>query len=162
MQKRRKSRFKYSEGDVVCVPVTNGGFATGLIGRKGTNGTLLMYFFGPRRPDQATIHDVNICPRDACAVWRTSDVGIVDGRWSIIGVFSGFSRLDWPMPPYLRTCPITERKTVVYFRDDEPFEQELERKATEKEIRDLSRAGMHAGIMFHIAVENVLDKLLTA
>lgn len=148
--------MKYGEGDVVTIPLPSGGLAVGLVARKGPDGDLLMYFFGPRLDCAPEVIPERVVAHNACAVWRTSDGGIVEGRWERVGTLSGFQRKHWPMPPYTRTCDITNRKSIVHFREDDPFEVESERLATDEEVEGVERAGLK----FRGAVEKGLDRLL--
>lgn len=156
MSKKRKTKVSYTEGDVVAVPLKSGGFAQGLVARKGPDGDLLMYFFGPRRETVPHSVETPLLRNLACAAWRTCDDGIAEGKWPIIGTLDDFQYQEWPMPPYTRTCDITGRKTIVYFRDDDPFEVASERDATDDEVATLDRAGLK----FCSAVEGGLDRLL--
>jgi hypothetical protein len=98
----------YREGDWFAVPLRDGGWAVGRVARmppppkRGIH--LLGYFFGPRREGVPTLDEVaGLAPEGAISVERFSDLGLVEGRWPVIGgagpEWAG-ERDRWSMPAF--------------------------------------------------------------
>ncbi len=116
------ARVKYREGDWFAVPLLDGGFAVGLIGRANPRGVLLGYFFGPMRSKVPKLEDVaGLRPDDAVLVRKFGHLGIVQGKWPLLGRLDGWNRLDWKMPVFVRYEELTGRSFRVFYDDDDPI-----------------------------------------
>ena len=104
----RRGRLPYREGDWFAVPLRDGGYGVGRVARmppppkRGVH--LLGYFFGPRRDRVPALEEVaSLAPGDAVSVERFHDLGLVEGRWPVIGgAGPGWAaeRDRWPMPAF--------------------------------------------------------------
>ena len=104
----RRGRLPYIEGDWFAVPLRDGGWAAGRVARmpprpkRGIH--LLGYFFGPRRDRVPTLDEImGLEPEAAISVERFHDLGLVEGRWPVLGGggpgWAG-ERDRWPMPAF--------------------------------------------------------------
>jgi hypothetical protein len=114
-------RINYREGDWFAVPLRGGGFAVGLIARANPGGVLLGYFFGPRRSEAPAREDLAaLRPGDAVLVRKFGHLGIVQGKWPLLGQLDGWDRRDWPTPVFVRYEELTGRSFRVFYDDDDP------------------------------------------
>jgi hypothetical protein len=112
---------KYREGDWFAVPLFGGGSAVGLIARTNPGGVLLAYFFGPLRSEIPKLEDVaGLRPHDAVLVRKVGHLGIVQGKWPLLGRLDRWNRLDWPMPVFVRYEELTGRSFRVFYDGDDP------------------------------------------
>ena len=99
----RRKRILYNEGEWFAIPLTNGGYAIGIIARKARRGALMGYFFGPRRDQIPTVSSLaDIQPQDALCISMFGDLGILYGDWPIIGASRQWDRTKWPVPDFGR------------------------------------------------------------
>src|ERR1700729_2790067 len=97
------AKVKYREGDWFAVPLLDGGFGVGVIARANPKAALLGYFFGPVRSAVPTLNDVaDLKPADAVLIRKFGHLGIVQGRWPLIGRIDGWDRREWPTPVFVR------------------------------------------------------------
>jgi len=76
----------YTEGDWIAVPLTGGGFAVGVVARANRKGGLLGYFFGSRYQTLPSVASVaGHRAEDAILVRIFGDLGLIDGRWPVLG-----------------------------------------------------------------------------
>lgn len=150
-------KLPYSEGSTFLVPLKSGGYARGIVARAGPKGKILMgYFFGPRLelPADATIDDL----RASSAVLRArfGDLGLIKGRWPVLGRPPTWNRSEWPIPAFVRRDPLGRLKPVlVQYSDDDPSSHVNEKPIdddTGLELDSLSGAGF---------VESQLDRILS-
>ena len=96
MTPRAVTAPKYKEGDLFAVPLPDGGYAIGIVARaarKRNKGILLGYFFGSRRSEIPSIHELTtLTPKDAVYVCRLGDLGLFNGTWSVIGQLPGWNK----------------------------------------------------------------------
>ncbi len=112
----------YAEGDWFAVPLSSGGFASGVVARSSTKGRVLLgYFFGPRRPAPARLQELEaLTPQDAILVARFGDLSLVRGEWAVLGRSTWWNRDEWPMPPFVNRDPLTEETWKVEYSDKDP------------------------------------------
>ena len=101
------------------MPLREGGYALGVVARKGKGGVLFGYFFGPRRGEVPTIDDARgLSPDDAVLAERFGDLGIRDRTWSLLGPLETWERERWSIPALRRTESLTGRSWKVVYGDD--------------------------------------------
>ena len=89
------AKVKYGEGDWFAVPLIDGGFAVGLIARANPSGVLLGYFFGPQRSEVPAVEGIaGLRPGDAVLVRKFGHLGIVQGKWPLLGRLDGWDRRE--------------------------------------------------------------------
>lgn len=107
------------EGDWFAVPLREGGYATGVVARKGNRGILLGYFFGPRRASLPTLEDVEgSSPNAPVLIECFSHLGLRDRTWPILGTLMSWNREKWPIPEFCRTEVPSGRTWRVTYADD--------------------------------------------
>jgi hypothetical protein len=115
------AKVKYREGDWFAVPLRDGGYGAGLIARASPGGVLLGYFFGPLRSEVPELEDVReLRPADAVLVRRLGHLGIMQGRWPLLGRVDDWDRREWPTPVFIRYEELTGRSFRVFYDDNDP------------------------------------------
>ena len=152
-------RFKinYKEGTWFAIPLREGGYGVGVAARA-KRACILAYLFGPRRESVPKLDEISMLKADsAVIVLRVGDLGLVNGKWPIIGNAQSWNYSDWPMPVFFRREVLPPfRKWRVYYSDTEPnktIKEELE----SNERPDLSESGLYGSG----AAEIKLTKLLS-
>ena len=103
------------------MPLRDGGYAVGLIARANPRGALLGYFFGPRRSEFPQLEAIaSLRTNDAVLVGRLGHLGIVQGKWPVLGRLDGWQRRHWPTPVFVRYEELTGRSFHVFYDDDDP------------------------------------------
>lgn len=149
--------MKYREGDWFAVPLRDGGFAVGLIARANPRGALLGYFFGPPHVEVPKLQDVaGLEPADAALVRKFGHLGIVHGKWTVLGRLDGWDRRDWPTPVFVRYEELTGRSFRVYYDDDDPNKMLREEQVAPGEAEQ----GPKDGLMGAGFAEGALTRLL--
>jgi hypothetical protein len=113
----------YQEGSVVAIPLVEGGYATGLIGRRAPRGggILTLFCFGPRRKTKPKIEDcADLHPTNATLVLRSGDYGIKKGTWKVVGSLPQWNRDDWRTPDLIRKDDATRTAWRVSYDDSNP------------------------------------------
>lgn len=151
------ARVRYREGDWFAVPLLDGGFAVGLLARANPDGVLLGYFFGPQRSEVPELADIaGLRAGDAVLVRRFGHLGVVQGRWPVLGRFDGWDRRDWPIPVFVRYEELTGRSFRVHYSDDDPNMVLREEQVAPGEAEQAPKDGlMGAGF-----AEAILTRLL--
>lgn len=146
------------EGALFAVPLDAGGYAIGLVSRVDGKGTLVAYFFGPRRGEVPSLEDLAAISRaDAVTIRRCGDLHLIDQRWPIIGQLPGWSRDRWPIPAFVREDPLLD--DVVWrleYSDADIIRPARQIRLPQNEAGTLPADGILGGR----AVELVLDQLL--
>jgi hypothetical protein len=115
------TKVKYREGDWFVVPLRAGGFGVGLVARANPGGVLLGYFFGPVRSEVPALNDVaDLKPGDAVLIGKFGHLGIVQGKWPLLGRLDSWDRRLWPTPVFVRYEELTGRSFRVFYDDDDP------------------------------------------
>jgi hypothetical protein len=119
MRTRSAKKREYEEGEWCAVPLRRGGYAVGLIARKGRGGIILGYFFGPRRDSVPTVDELEkLTSKDATLVAMVGDLGLIQAEWPLLGKDVAWSREAWPVPRFLREDSLTSRKVLVSYSED--------------------------------------------
>ncbi|PIT01756.1 hypothetical protein TSA1_13990 [Bradyrhizobium nitroreducens] len=152
-------KLPYEEGSVFAMPLPNGGFARGVVARMPRNGKVLLgYFFGPHLEarGEATLDDLH--PDLAVARIRFGDLGLIEGRWLILGNIPSWNRADWPFPDFVRRDPISRKAWLVRYVNDDPLRSVSELLSNYEDLQLLDSDGLFgAG-----AAEARISKLLLA
>jgi hypothetical protein len=132
-----RERLRYKTGDWFGVPLRKGGFAVGTVVRsQPKKGILFGYFFGPKRRVLPTPDELQrLKPGDAILLARFGDLGLIQGKWPLIGPLPG--PRNWPMPPFVRRDAITGRPHLVIYKDDDPSRENLVSACKEEVCRGL-------------------------
>jgi hypothetical protein len=151
------AKVKYREGDWFAVPLRDGGHAVGLIARANSGGVLLGYFFGPPRPEVPGLKDIAcLRPDDAVLIRKFGHLGIVQGKWPLLGRLDGWDRREWPTPVFVRYEELTGRSFWVFYDDDDPNRVLREEQVAPGEAEQAPKDGlMGAGF-----AEGALSRLL--
>jgi hypothetical protein len=156
---RQPAKQKFGEGDWFGVPLSSGGYAVGLIARRGKKyrSVLFGYFFGPKHDEIPTLADLAGL-RPEAAIWRASfgHLGLRDGVWPVIGRDPAWERAHWPMPDFYRRDSILGLYTRVSYLADDPSVTLRTWRVAEEEVAGLPKDG-GAGAGF---VEQRLSKLI--
>jgi Immunity protein 26 len=151
------AKAKYGEGDWFAVPLRDGGFGLGVIARANAGGVLLGYFFGPPHADVPSLDEaVGLTPGDAVLVRKFGHLGIVQGKWPILGRLDNWDRRAWPTPVFVRYEELTGRSFRVFYDDNDP-----NRKLREEQVAPgASEQAPKDGLMGAGFAETALTRLL--
>lgn len=155
----RTEMLPYKQGDWFTVPLRDGGYAVGTAAYLDGNGIVIGYFFGPRKEAIPAIDDLppfNLA--DADFVSEFGDLGLIEGKWQVIGARRDSDPSPWPMPIFRRYDAVTGKLSLVTYND-----RDLKREFTvrqsevgDQDVDALPRFGLcGAG-----AVELVLTAIL--
>lgn len=152
-----RKKLPYQPGDLFAVPLVCGGFAVGLAARMDGRGTVLGYFFRPRRDDQPTSNDLaTLRAADSIDVALFGDLGLIEGRWPVIGQLPAWRSEDWPVPSFGRIDAVSGKRAWRARYRDPDLKLLSDEEIGVREARMLPKDGlMGAG-----AVERWLSHLL--
>jgi len=147
MQLKYPKNFRVPEGTVIAIPIESKGWVLGVYARiKKGRGRLspFGYFFGkvfeaPPGPDVIP----TLYAKDAILQSKFGDLGLVEGRWPIIGTITPWVREDWPMPEFMISAPkygMPFDQRIVY--DENDPSRELSREILAPGTLDLPDAGL--------------------
>ncbi len=93
------------EGTVVAIPTEPSGWVLGIYVRtkKGRSASAPFgYFFGRVYKDIPSASEITeLRPEHSILQCKFGDLGLVEGRWKIIGSIEPWDRTNWPMPPLM-------------------------------------------------------------
>jgi hypothetical protein len=121
-------KLPYSEGSVFRLPLTDNGYARGVVARATKRGKVIFgYFFGPRLlPDEPVKLD-GLHPQAAIFCVRFGDLGLMNGEWTVHGKVPNWNRAEWAMPNFIRRDYLGFRKPrLVRYSDIDPQKIEAE------------------------------------
>lgn len=137
------AKVKYREGDWFTVPLLDGGYAVGLIARANLGGVLLGYFFGPLRSKIPALKEIaGLKPDDAVLVRKFGHLGIVQGKWRLLGHLDGWDRREWPTPVFVRYEELTGRSYRVFYDDNNPNRVLREQQVAPGEAEQAPKDGL--------------------
>lgn len=152
-------KVRYREGDVFAVPLRDGGYGVGVVARSKGKGPVLGYFFGPRYDDVPDLDEVaRLEAVDNVLVQKFGDLGLIRGKWPVIGSLPEWRREGWPMPAFGRHEELTGRYLRVEYADEDPNSRPREVEISREEFEHLPEDGL-AGFGF---TEARLTRLLMA
>lgn len=121
-QSRRNplATVSYREGTWFGVPLRNKGFAAGLIARKGKNGCLFGYFFGPvcRVPPTRKMLD-KLNPEDSVHLAMFGDLNLRKGAWPVVFTEEHWNRSRWPLPAFARIDEKEGKAWLSFYSEDD-------------------------------------------
>src|ERR1051326_1156729 len=99
---KEKSKIQHEEGTVFAVPLRSNGYVRGVIARLNERGLLFAYFFGPKLLSLDHFALADLSPDRAILIGKCGDLGLLEGKWPVIGRIVPWKRALWPMPPLIR------------------------------------------------------------
>lgn len=149
---------KGGEGTWFAIPLSDGGWAVGVVARRART-LFLGYFFGPAWRVLPCIGDVAGLSRvDAKLIARVSDLGVQRGQWPILGVSSSWHRDDWPVPVFVRRDVLSGEISGVRY-DGDNVEEEIEcTEIPESTAGDAPDDGSFGHVALQIALSEMLDR----
>lgn len=124
---RNLMQLPYSEGSVFLVPLRTEGYARGVVARSTSRGRVLFgYFFGPAFPSVTNASLENLFPDKAILITHFGDLGLINGKWPVIGVISTWNRSMWRMPDFVRRDDLSQNAWRIHYSDDDPSHIEWE------------------------------------
>ena len=146
----------YDAGSVFAVPLPSGAFAIGVVALTNDKGLILGYFFGPPQPDVESVGGqiAVLCADKADYVARAGDLGLIEGKWPVVGEIPKWNQVEWPLPEFRFVDPLFHKSyRTIYERVDDTGRRV---PAAVEEIASLPEDGV-AGAGF---VEKRLGRLL--
>lgn len=150
-------KLPYHEGSWFAVPLRTSGYAVGVVARMAPKGkVILVYLFGPRRDSVPTVADVaHLQPNEASKCIKIGDLGLINGKWPIIGDSQDWEKQVWPMPSFVRRDDLSKRAWRSIYSDTDPSKLERE-EPVPYDITELEESGLYG----FGAVELLMTKLL--
>ncbi|RZB15328.1 hypothetical protein StrepF001_33330 [Streptomyces sp. F001] len=144
-------KLPYSPGDIFAVPLRDHGYALDVVARADGNGIVLGYFFGPR------VESLEVLPQ-ACAleansaikVCRFGDLGLIRGKWPVVGRVESWDPTQWRVPEFCRDGNIR----VVY--DGDSLAVSHEEPLDSRECRLLPQDGLEGAGFVEIKLTRLL------
>jgi len=132
-------KLPYKEGDWFAVPLTGGGYGSGLIARSPKRGKVLLgYFFGPRRSELPDIADLlRLTPEQAVLVEQFGDLSLIRKEWPILGSTPDWDRRRWPMPVFGSVEELTGVGWRIEYPDEDPSARPRRTPVSPEEARRL-------------------------
>ncbi|NGN63855.1 hypothetical protein G5C51_08025 [Streptomyces sp. A7024] len=96
-------KLPYSPGDIFVVPLRDHGYVLGVVARANGKGIVLGYFFGP--PMEALEESLaarKFEPSAAVKIARFGDLGLIRGKWEIVGRVEPWEPTQWGVPEFCR------------------------------------------------------------
>jgi hypothetical protein len=98
-----RTKKQYRPGDWFAVPLTDSGYAVGIVARVGKGSRVFGYFFGPVYLKIPILGDVkDLSPDRSIYVARFGDLGLLKGSWPLLGHAQAWNPANWPLPPFAR------------------------------------------------------------
>src|SRR5262249_3254091 len=103
-----------------------------------------------------TLDDVDeLLPEQAIAIIRTSELGLLEGKWPVIGESPSWDRTQWPIPSFIVRDEFSQTaQRVTYAQDNPTSSHQAERIPYETEGREPDCC------YGDIATQNYLSELL--
>ena len=151
----KTKRIIAKEGDVIAIPLNQGGYGIGLVARTNKR-TMLGYFFNNVYQTVPTdILPGEINEKNVVLVAKFSSLGIEDGTWPILARFSNFTKTGWPIPVFKMQHALTGKYFAIIYEED-LLNEKSRHLVTGQEASLLFEHGSHG----YISLENALSKLL--
>ncbi|WP_084303016.1 immunity 26/phosphotriesterase HocA family protein [Bradyrhizobium sp. WSM2254] len=152
-------KLPYEEGSVFVLPLRNEGFARGVVARSARRGRVLVgYFFGPPLEEAASATLDELHPDRAVARLRFGDLGLIEGRWTVIGKVPLWRRADWPIPDFVRRDPISKRAWLVRYTDSDPISSVSEPLLGYDDLQGLDGDGLFGAGAAEIRISKLLAR----
>src|SRR5436189_6486528 len=111
--------INYREGDIIAVPLADASWGLGIIARTDGKGGLIGYFFAPKcAPLPVSAKAFSKKPAEAVLIVHCGDLGLLDGRWKVIGQAQNWDRRAWPIPAFARTDAISGLNRKVIYSEE--------------------------------------------
>ncbi|MFE7215956.1 immunity 26/phosphotriesterase HocA family protein [Streptomyces sp. NPDC057611] len=143
-------KLPYSPGDIFAVPLRDHGYALGVAARADGKGIVLGYFFGPRLETPEVPPQGLLEPNAAIKICRFGDLGLIRGKWSIVGRVESWDPALWGVPDFCRN----EEVRVVY--DDASLTMSREERLDPEECRLLPQDGLEGAGFVEIKLTRLL------
>ena len=153
-----REKLCYEPGSWFAIPLEGHGFGIGLVANAGTQGKVIqIYLFGRAYNHMPTANETkNLTPEEAIWRPRVSDLGLVTGKWKVLGKHDEWRRADWAMPTYIMKDNISRRAVLRTYSPDFPARMMLETAASVDAV-----AYEEDGIGGRVFVERKLLSILT-
>jgi hypothetical protein len=116
----KKKVAPIAPGTWFAVPLRTGAFAPGIVARVGSGGVLLGYFFGPAVSEIPALNALQgLKASNAVLVRRFGDLGMIRGKWPVLGVSPDWKAADWPLPDFVRFETDASRAWLVKYAEDD-------------------------------------------
>ena len=157
-----RKRLPYKEGDWFAVPLRDGGYALGLVARMNGKGSVLGYFFGPWREQCPTKEDTQgLSSADAILVRLFGDLGLLEGKWPILGRSDLWDRADWPLPAFARIAVDKSRAWRVEYSEADINQVVREVPVNPNKVSHLPEDGLSGSGALEIRLTQLLSARLS-
>ena len=136
-----------------AVPVT-GGYAICIVTRRAGP---LGYFFGPVRAKLPELDELNFKEDTPVLIGKFGVLGMTSGEWPKLGSLPGWNREDWPVPLFVETDYVSEKRYAVQYAEEDLATPLRFLSLPEEQLDRLPEAGLHG----HGLIESLLSDLLS-
>ena len=155
---RKPASLPYREGDWFAVPLRSGGYGLGVVARMDGEGIVLGYFFGPKRDQVPSFKEtVRLKAGNAAYVRRFGDLGLLHGKWPIVGRSDLWRKELWPIPRFCRYSPDLNTRAYDVEYSEDKLEAINEVEISPEECLQMPRDGLSG----FGAIEITLGRLLS-
>jgi hypothetical protein len=139
-----RRKLPYSEGDWIAVPLPQAGWSVGIIARSPRLGNILFGYFFPYWYELPPAFDVvsRFQPSQAVLIAMFGDLGILQGRWKVIGRSEIWNRFVWPMTSFAHYDLLNGRPYIREYTDDGDNRFLREEACNEETAKSLPKDGL--------------------
>ncbi|MGW6282940.1 Imm26 family immunity protein [Kribbella sp. NPDC055071] len=109
---------RIGEGEYFGVPLSGGAYGLGVAARIGQDGTILGYFSSVRYESLPSVAEIDFTMESAVWIKLFGDLGLLEGRWPIIGSVKDWDPRAWPLPDFVRHEELSGRSYRVSYAGD--------------------------------------------
>ncbi len=149
----KDAKINYSEGDIITVPLSDnsGQEAIGVVARMNGEGIAFGYFFSP------ATDTTELDSKSSILAGMFGDLGLIDGKWKVVGKVEPWVRDQWPLVPLLAYRNAGQSTELIHY-DEETLK---EVKAVKVEPESVNENDYHRdGLMGAGFVEKRLTKII--
>lgn len=155
---KKSAPLPYREGDWFAVPLRRGGYGLGVAARMNGEGVVLGYFFGPKREQAPSLKETTgLRASNASYVSLFGDLGLIDGKWPILGHSDLWRKELWPVPYFCRYHPELDPRAFRVEYSEDTLAAIDEAEISPEECQRMPRDGLSG----FGAIEITLGKLLS-
>jgi hypothetical protein len=137
-----------------------GGWAAAILARSPRTGKVLFGYFFSKRYEQppATETLSGFTPSDAILIRMFGDLGLLNGRWKVIGHSENWSRDRWPMPAFVHYDAVSGKPYKREYSDDGENRFAREMPCDDATAKSLPKDGLSGAESLETSLQMALDK----
>ncbi len=157
----RRRRLPYDASTCFSFAISETECAVGVVARSNGRGTILVYFFAPWRTDVALADLTALTPAHATLVCRAGDLGLLEGKWRILGPLPGWVRDGWPVPVFGQQDVLRSHIWYAIHYDDNTLSEQWRERVPGEAGAQLPEDGLNGYVAAEIGVRQKLGLMPT-